>query len=261
MDKPQGISDDVFKVYGNPVDFEFTMADNELARLIAVFQFQGYDPVATYNELCRRATEKKISASDFKRDMFRLCVWFVLRGAKMPVDQTGAAKGENQGRSVEKTSDAAKAEIRRLKDLYGLVNTQPKNKTEINIARVIGCFPHVVASLMAQYPANSRKVIPAEKNADSYGCPVWLLFPQGISLIPLVGRDDWVQGFIEWSKDFDTIVNKGKQTAEPQLMTYIDATWKSKLMNDEARNKWIDKLTALANNQKRLIIPASQKTL
>jgi hypothetical protein len=238
--------------YGELITFmsDITIDDSKMEDLYAAFRFQGYDPIVTFNHLVKRAQEKGFSTAQFKTDMTTLCTWFVMRGAKIPVSDA-ADKGPNQGRSIEKTSQEGKDKIRKIKTDYNIINRTPQTDADINLARVIGCFPHVVAALMKKYPGIVRLVIPADKDKNSYApLPPYLLFPQGISLIPQNQEyNEWVSKFKLWSIDFDQIVNRGKQTAADRLETYVEATYRSKLFSDEQRRKIIKDLSDLKPKQ------------
>lgn len=212
------------------------VAELNVQTLFSIFQFNGYDPVTTFEELKKRARQAGVDVRTFIKDMQEIIVWFCMRGARF--DPRGG--GKQASRSAARTTEQGKAEIMRVCQKYNIVDAQPNASTDINIARVIGVFAYQTAGVFVQFPDKMRKVVETEK----YSLPRWACFPQAASLL----LDTQLENFYAWSAEFDATIKSqvpGYRSDVANVKKYVDIAFNSNLYPKDQRARLQQNLASM----------------
>jgi hypothetical protein len=172
------------------------------------FSYEGYDPELMFKVLRQLETNDDILIRDLKN----LCYFSVNRGTRV-------------SKSTLKMSEKGRDEIRRLSRKYKIIDTIPKNKEDVTIARIVGVMPVYVASLLE---AHKGRIIGIQPE----GLPRGLCFPGAASIIPK-SRADIYSLWLKWSMTFNQIIANGKNSERVDF--YGQILWNSSYIDNELR--------------------------
>lgn len=207
--------------------------------------YNGYNPLEFFNLLKTKAASKGRSVSQFKEDIMKICVWFLMRGSKM----TGM-------KITARTKALAKSGLETLIAVYDIKgvstdarpaqsqSTQYSNE-DVTIPRIAACFPKQCCQIIIAGAGRTIGEIPV-------GLPYYLAWSGGASLIPKTEKDMF-NLWRQWQRNFDAVINNPasgvgpggvarKATDQGQLDQYALAVWNSPIYNDKDRVKILHEL-------------------
>jgi hypothetical protein len=183
-----------------------------------MFAYQGLDPLYIYTQFKKNGVAKGRSAMEMKADIMALCAIYVERGTSIGKDK-----------NVQRMREEAKAQFGRLRETYKISLESPKTREEITLGRIASFAPHVVAGILAKKGNNFANLAPKELDAH-------LKFPGGGALIPRTDTLTYSR-WVQWYKNFDKLVNPGRETREDVLESYARAVHTSTLFDDNQRER------------------------
>lgn len=222
-DKELAILDDLLK-------------EQAFQEFIASIEFQGYDPELIFAIMTKiEPDNKKLMA-----DALKLITFVMVRGTRW---------------TRERIKSSMSIEVwRRFDDLcqkYGISESTPVKKEDINLSRVVGAFPHIAASVMAK--ATQARIVGEVPLGAQRLRP--LCFPGSASLIPRTGKeaDDLFESMMPYWVGFDAVVKASSQSrasrgqstaaADPAAVKkYAEISRNSKILSDKSRAAILKKL-------------------
>jgi hypothetical protein len=183
-----------------------------------LFDYEGYHPLTTF------AFMKEIEKNDdhLTTDIKIICYF-------------SANRGTRTNKAMTRMSDEGKEILKQLIKKYNIIDTTPKKKEDITIARITGIMPSYMASLIE---ANKTKVIGKEVP----GLPKSLCFPGAPALIPLDNEDLFLK-WLEWANSFNKIIRAGADSE--RVLMYGHIVWQSNYVPEHVREKSIEKRLSL----------------
>lgn len=198
-----------------------------------IFQYQGYDPKAFVALLWGHAQKAGRTKEQFLSDMQKVCIIVLLRGTNWTSTKFGS-----------KTDQKGMVEINQIIQWYKIVknsNNATAKKEDVFVSRIAGCFPWVIAGLLARGFGRIVGKIPE-------GCPRFYCFPGAASIIPKTD-DAMFNRYIMWAKSFDEVINKSTPTDNARLQQISSAAWNSSWIGEPTRQSWFTAFNTIASNK------------
>lgn len=170
-----------------------------------VFAYQGFSPELTKSILM--SIEKNFDV--LHKDIGLLCYALCSRGSKAR-------------KMTAKMSEQGKVGLNALITKYKIIDSVPKTKEDITLARVGACFPVYCLRIMQSGKGRVVGVVPM-------GYPRELCFISAASIIP-VNRRDLFELYLEWSTSFNRVVNMGKN--EDKVEMYANIIWNANVLTE-----------------------------
>jgi hypothetical protein len=195
---------------------EIKFQASEFLPLSEIFQYSGYNPL----EFIKVLTEKEPNKEIFEADMFKLVCFYVLRGAR-----------PDRAKVSKRMPEAGLKELTRLMAKYRILTGRtdrnaegPKDKNEVVMSRIVGCFPITVCAAMEM----GGRVVGDRPS----GLPKALCFPGAPALIPF-DRPDIFNLWKQWSSSFSKVIG----TSPDKQAEYSEIVWKSSPVPDQRRKE------------------------
>jgi len=198
--------------------FAFITDDVRSIDAEGIFDYEGYNPSSFVKELMKIEP----NAKQLESDLCILAYFSVVRGNK-------------PNKAMQKMSDKGKNRLSGLLTKYKVINTIPKHKNDVTIARIAGVVPFLVATYMKDMDrARVIGEIPDPKIKP-------LCTPSGAGLIPRNQEFDWLfNDWLKWAYSFNTIIKNGKESEKVPFFGSI--VRRSDYLSDEERIDALGKL-------------------
>nr|WAK73578.1 nucleoprotein [Phytophthora palustris bunya-like virus 11] len=161
---------------------EFALAEEDLT-CTSAFEYQGFDPVKTFEKLRGIAAEAKWTKGQFMSRVTQAIILYLMRGTSM---------------KTKKMSEDGVQLMRTLRQDLRLV-IKPTKVDDVSLHRIASLFPRQVMLIL-----QSGKVQPS---VTTETLPSYLSFPQAPALMK---RDSPMRaGWISWYRLFSDTINSG----------------------------------------------------
>jgi len=204
--------------------FAFITDDIRLLDSEGVFDYEGYNPNTFFKELQKIEPNGK----QLESDLAVLVYFSVVRGNKPT-------------KAMQKMSDKGRTKLNTLLTKYKVINTVPKHKSDITIARIAGVAPILVAT----YMKNMDKARVVGDVPDEVIRP--LCTPSGAALIPRNHEFDWLFDiWMKWALSFNNVIRNGKESEKVPFFANIIR--RSDYLSDEERIGALSSLGIIKTN-------------
>jgi len=203
------------------VDFrKFAFISDDVRSIDAegIFDYEGYNPSVFFKELQKIEPDK----SKLESELSILIYFSVVRGNK-------------PNKAMQKMSDKGKTRLTTLLNKYKVINSIPKHKSDITVARIAGVAPLLVATFVKD-TERARIVGDVPDNKIKPLCT-----PSGAGLIPRHSDFDWLfEEWLKWAYSFNNIIKNGKESEKVPFFGNIIR--RSDYLTDEERIEALGKL-------------------
>ncbi|AII79355.1 nucleoprotein [Khasan virus] len=212
-----------------PIDFVLELASepwdaDNVASLVELYAYQGFDPTVIQQEIVRKAT---LGKRDWKADVRNMIILNVTRGNKL--DKMAA-----------KMTDKAKDALKDLRRIYELKDSKPGAK-DITLARVANVHGASTCSMLRLVP-ESLPVPHSHMNTLSQGYPVSMMHTSFGGLINpnAPGAQDVTDAHKLYLVEFSRVINRagGKSVGEivESFRTPLASAIGSQFLKDPQKN-------------------------
>jgi len=204
------------------------------------FAYQGYNPAEFLIYLKKLAQSKGITATDFKKDMWVFISFYVERGSNMVREKT-----------AQRSSPEAIREIRRLQTLYKVSGDNPRGKHDVTVARIIGCFPQLVAKALS---LGYGRIVGRVPN----GMKPYLCFPGAPALFgSSKASQKLYRLWLVWALSFDATINSIPKPESTHA--YGRIAFGSPVLSDEQRSAAIEALSKTKFQRNLIFTPMTEE--
>jgi len=207
----------------------------------AEFEYQGFDPMETFNAVKKLAIAhygQEEAGIRMKTDMQKLLTLVMSRGQTRMM-------GTHRTKKDPKFKETGKQEFERLRALYKIQTGEGKPKEVITLGRIQATFAYLATHLLKLYPdvSNAGKEWRKRLNAGSLkgmlgetplNVPPYIMFPGANSVIP--GDDeDLILAYLQFQKFFVKLNHPGadQESQLSRIEYWAEITQAGILTNDQ----------------------------